>query len=361
MTNLNWKSVSGYIIGRSHVSGEEPCQDRALNFDHGQVKGIVVCDGAGSCKHSEQGAIAVTQAIENVTPALFEQWYSAENAAQLMEAYFVDVLTVEQEKIPGSRLIDFSCTLLTVLVKDQRYLATHVGDGVICQLTNNEVSVLSHPENGFYANETYFVTMAPLGNHFRVYKGEMTAPHSFIAMSDGAAISFYINSKKLMEKENTTMLFEHLIENPVEVVQNEFPDFLKLVQKNTKDDCAIAILVSHDVNDNVKYDPFDDNYRSDVEYSDDDYEDKNYHQQFFEDFEDNDFLEIEVLPRQSWQTTAQKVKQEAQTNTAFTILAIEKAQEKEIEKKTQKIIYTPLKHKLKHTQTFRILSNDRGI
>jgi len=245
MPELNWKSVNGYIIGRSHVKYGEPCQDRALDFDNGSLRGIVLCDGAGSCKHSEQGAIAVTNAIANVTADQFDEWYQAEDTALLMEAYVLSVLEQEVQKIEGSTLLDFSCTLLTVLVKGAQYIAAHVGDGVICQRINHELSVLSHPENGRYANETYFVTMSPLADHFRVYKGEIDVPHDFMAMSDGASISFYINSKKMMEKENTTMLFEHLVENPVDVVKEELEEFLVVLQNNTTDDCALAILVSH--------------------------------------------------------------------------------------------------------------------
>ena len=250
MTNLKWKSVSGHIVGLGHVEHDEPCQDRSLSFENEHLTGIVVCDGAGSCKHSELGAIAVSEAIANVDVTQFDEWFEATDASLRIEAFLLDVLKKEQQKIDGAQLIDFSCTLLAVLVKGEDYLAIHVGDGVICQTTNNEVSVLSHPENGFYANETFFVTMAPLGDHFRTYKGKVQPQQGFIAMSDGAAISFYVYAQKEMQAKNTAVLFDYLMESEVAEAEEEFPNFLEMIRKNTNDDCAVAVLVEASSNSN---------------------------------------------------------------------------------------------------------------
>lgn len=387
MTNLNWKSVSGYIIGRSHVSYDEPCQDRALHFKNGDLDGIVVSDGAGSCKYSEQGAIAVTNAIATISSNQFTEWYEAENTAELMEAYLAEVLHELQQQEEGSALLDFSSTLLAVVVKGNQYLAAHVGDGVICQRINQDISVLSHPENGRYANETYFVTMTPLRHHFRIYKGEMTKPHDFMVMSDGAAISFYLNSKREMELTNTTTLFEHLAENTAEDVQAEFPDFLKLLQKNTQDDCAVAILVSHgaasnEVNDEAQQlssctvskedatgpqvvdenkqmiDPFDDNYEDQNLFDDDDYEDEAGLESYVEDTNEAEDDRLEkVLPRpvQAYEKTSSPQSKEADSS-------LQETGEKTSHQKTEsqayeeeKRSYVRLNQKVKATPLFKLL------
>ena len=190
--NLAWKAVSGYIRGLGHIEYDEPCQDRALSKQHDGMQIIVLCDGAGSCKYSEQGAITVTKAISNVTSTQFDEWYAASDTSILLERFILEKLEQEIKLIEGSTLLDFSCTILFAIVKDNQFLVGHVGDGVICKRYANELSVLSHPENGRYANETYFVTMTPLGDHFRIYKGEMEKPNDFLLMSDGAASSFYL-------------------------------------------------------------------------------------------------------------------------------------------------------------------------
>lgn len=271
MSELAWKAVSGYIRGLSHIEYDEPCQDRALNKQHDGMEIIVLCDGAGSCKYSEQGAIAVTNAMANVTSAQFDEWYTASDTSILLEQFLLEKLEQEVKQIQGSTLLDFSCTLLFSIVKENRFLAGHVGDGVICQRYANELSILSYPENGRYANETYFITMTPLGDHFRIYKGEIDKPIDFLLLSDGAAVSFYLAQNREMESENTLMLLDHLVENEIGEVGSELIGLLEIVRNNTSDDCAVAVMVSHQIGDittsfNMEDDDHDD---PDIRFNDD--------------------------------------------------------------------------------------------
>lgn len=271
MKELAWKAVSSYIQGRGHIEHGEPCQDRTVNFKNEDVIGIVLCDGAGSCKYSEQGAVTVTELFTTITNEQFDFLYNTDNSSEWIQQYVVEALQQEIDKIENATLMDFSCTLLFSLVKGNQYLAGHVGDGVISLRVNNEITVLSHPENGRYSNETYFVTMSPLQQHFRIYKGQMTQPYDFMLMSDGAAISFYLSVEEKMEDENTRMLFNHLVENSEDMVEEELYELLKMVRKNTADDCAIAVLTSHtieQITQSIDGDTFEED-EDDYIYSDD--------------------------------------------------------------------------------------------
>ena len=41
----------------------KPCQDRAAGFVRGALAGVVLCDGAGSCAHSERAAQSMMEWI----------------------------------------------------------------------------------------------------------------------------------------------------------------------------------------------------------------------------------------------------------------------------------------------------------
>jgi len=245
--NLKWKAASGYVQGIGHVENNEPCQDRAIHIHDEELHGIVLADGAGSCRMGERGAELVVQTFLRYSKEKFDEWYQSENPDVVIEQFLLQVIDEETAKHEGTERMDFSCTVLFVLVKNNQYLAGHIGDGVIFQRINNELSVLSHPENGRYANETYFITMAPLYEHFRIYKGSIENHMDFMLMSDGAATSFYIHSDREIDKANTSILFNHLVENEEELVMKELPDLLELVKENTSDDCAIAVMTSHTI------------------------------------------------------------------------------------------------------------------
>lgn len=245
--NLQWKAASGYIQGLGHAEMNEPCQDRASGIHDGEMHAIVLADGAGSCRYSEKGAELVVQTLTEQSKSHFEEWYSAENSALLIEEFLIKRIDEEVAKYDQAERMDFSCTLLFVLVKDGRYLAGHIGDGVIFQRINNELSVLSHPENGRYINETYFITMSPLNEHFRTYKGEIEGYMDFMLMSDGAASSFYIQTDREIETSNTTVIFNHLVENDEQDVNSELAGLLEMIRENTSDDCSLAVLTSHTI------------------------------------------------------------------------------------------------------------------
>lgn len=53
---INAKVSAAYACGRHHTLTGTPCQDRTAGFVRGALAGVVLCDGAGSCAHSERAA-----------------------------------------------------------------------------------------------------------------------------------------------------------------------------------------------------------------------------------------------------------------------------------------------------------------
>ena len=65
--------------------------------------------------------------------------------------------------------------------------------------------VLSEPENGEYANQTYFITSDNAINHFRIYKNNLDKIRGFILMSDGSYESLFDKSSNMLTQANETM------------------------------------------------------------------------------------------------------------------------------------------------------------
>jgi len=86
----------------------------------------------------------------------------------------------------GVELSAFAATLVAAIVGPTGGWFLHVGDGVgVAELAGDGSTVLSLPENGEYANETYFVTGEAWADHLRMTP--IPGPVRVLAlMSDGA-------------------------------------------------------------------------------------------------------------------------------------------------------------------------------
>ena len=85
-------------------------------------------------------------------------------------------------------LHDFSCTLLGCVATRRGGCFFHIGDGFAIQQDAAGGSVLSRPENGEYADETYFVTDENWRDHLRLTPLPAPEPGCVIGlMSDGTA------------------------------------------------------------------------------------------------------------------------------------------------------------------------------
>jgi hypothetical protein len=105
------------------------------------------------------------------------------------------------------------CTLQFAAVKNGRYIAGHVGDGVIAALyqrgLTRRVEVLSHPENGGGPNVTFFVTDHNAEEHLRLTHGECRQLEGIIMMSDGPEEVLYSGAGGM--HPNTLKLFDNFV------------------------------------------------------------------------------------------------------------------------------------------------------
>lgn len=179
------RSAGAAVTGTSHTRNQQPCQDafEILIRTGGAV--ACVCDGAGSAARAEEGAQALAK---GVSVAL-----SREPGRCLQQAGAFDLVAgaiekVREELARKGELADFHATLCGVLMSREGTLVFHLGDGVIFGIDpdNWEDCVVSEPENGEFAETTWFFTLADWRQRLRVF----CAPPRYrcwFLMSDGAA------------------------------------------------------------------------------------------------------------------------------------------------------------------------------
>lgn len=248
MQKKPYKVACSRIVGRSHEATQTPCQDFVSARSSASMASMALADGAGSRPRSEIGAEVVVQAILKILSRQFDlidgMCASDPDAAkQYIHRHLINALN--QKAIQHGCSVDaLASTLLFVAHKGGRFIAGHIGDGVIAQVDmTGKPHTLSHPDNGEYANTTVFVTDASAISKFRLFCGASDVNLAgFALMSDGCAESLYDKktgnpataiakllawNTMLSRKKMTTILATHLEQ---------------MFSQKSSDDCSLAIL-----------------------------------------------------------------------------------------------------------------------
>lgn len=121
----------------------------------------VVSDGAGSARYGKIGARVICETLCDLLIAA-----PSTNLRQKV----IDAIGVARDKLMLHRLnktknefglIDFAATLVGVVYDSRGGLFFHIGDGagIALPAKNDMPAVISRPENGLFACETFFYTM----------------------------------------------------------------------------------------------------------------------------------------------------------------------------------------------------------
>jgi hypothetical protein len=167
----DWKYISASAVGTSHSRTGAPCQDsngcRVFTAGDGsQVLVAVASDGAGSASRSEEGSALACSLFLSEMEALFGEEGEGDVrqiGREFMEGWLTSFrreveLRAEHE---GLTARDFACTFLAAVVGDDCAAFAQIGDGVIVVPDPDELGEYNYvfwPEQGEYANQTYFAT-----------------------------------------------------------------------------------------------------------------------------------------------------------------------------------------------------------
>lgn len=239
-----WTSVNAKIKGISHIKSGTPCQDYNISCDNGDTYAIILSDGAGSALHSEIGANIVCESVKAYVFEDFEYLYNCD--AKEFKSRLIHRIRTRlgiAAKKHNSSKNDFASTLLFVAVNNNKFICGHLGDGIIGTIDNdNNAIALSLPENGEFANSTYFTTSKNYLYHLRIAKGCVDNIQTFFIMSDGSAECLFHKNSKQMAK--AVVLFnDWLKQYKKEEVAKAIGDNMKeIFTRYTNDDCSLSML-----------------------------------------------------------------------------------------------------------------------
>ena len=192
---MAWQVYAGAATGSSHLASGTPCQDAFAHARTDDVLVACVCAGAGSAARSHVGSSRFSRAVVDALAAR-----ATSEGVALCDAEPTDLaeavrLAISAERSALRELADeegvelnaFAATLVCAIVGPDGGWFLHVGDGIgAAELAVDGSPVLSLPENGEYANETYFVTGDAWSEHLRMTRIP-GAVRVLALMSDGAA------------------------------------------------------------------------------------------------------------------------------------------------------------------------------
>jgi hypothetical protein len=168
-----WKYISASVLGTSHGRTETPCQDsngcRVFTTKNGsEVLVAVASDGAGSSKRSEEGSALACSLFLQEMEILLGSDGSGE-VREISEEFVKNWLTSFQREVAlraeheELKPRDFACTFIAAIVGHDCAAFAQIGDGAIIVPSPEEPDEYCYvfwPQQGEYANQTYFATDA---------------------------------------------------------------------------------------------------------------------------------------------------------------------------------------------------------
>lgn len=157
---------SGWAHLKASVQGfRKPfLQDAHDLVIEGEYALLIVCDGAGSLKHSKAGADFVVKHLSAKLLKLIKagEAFTQESWAVRSREYFIEASQALKSKSQSDRFnfADFGCTCVVVLAGPDFVACAHVGDGRAGYLDGSgHWRALMTPHKGALANSTVFMTM----------------------------------------------------------------------------------------------------------------------------------------------------------------------------------------------------------
>ena len=180
----HWLHAGASVVGQGHLTSDAPCQDKfqIKVSEDGEWLAVVVCDGAGSAEFAGIGATIASQYFCQELVKLAQELV-ARLPGEWINDFVIDCVLRVRDRIRAHANSDeirkYHCTLVAALVGPQGGFSVHVGDGAIVggtfappgsvpfvELGANVL--ISRPENGEYANETFFITEGAWVKHLRI-------------------------------------------------------------------------------------------------------------------------------------------------------------------------------------------------
>jgi len=161
---VTWRSVDGSAVGTSHLESNVPCQDRCVTatLGDGTIFVAALADGAGSAACAERGADLVCAALlDAVAQSVNGSHDLGALDDETVRAWFAAARErIVAEAAGGDRDVrEYAATALLCVAGDDHTICAQLGDGgIVVRDAAGDYTVAIWPENGEYANQTFFIT-----------------------------------------------------------------------------------------------------------------------------------------------------------------------------------------------------------
>ena len=172
-------------IGRRHVADGNANQDnfRYTTIPEKRILVAAVSDGAGSASQSKLSSFnAVIHAVNVTTDELTKDATLEDGLRSGLEAAITAVHRMA-ERDPRHDINSYHATLILAAWTPEGVAAIQVGDGAAVVTTADGPKMLTIPQQGEYANETYFITM-PQASEIAFFNQTEDA-HALAIFTDG--------------------------------------------------------------------------------------------------------------------------------------------------------------------------------
>jgi hypothetical protein len=219
-----WEVTAASVRGPDHARERRPCQDASAWRAEGSRLVAAISDGASSAPMSREGArvcsAAVVEALSRLPLTPGEEEEQAVRAA--VEAAIADVrscLVCRLDRSGAGSLRDYCATVVGVWAEGQRGWLFQIGDGAAAAARAEAPadSVVSPPENGRFAEETFFFTDRAWRKHLRITP--FSARNLVVLASDGAGSFAFAPRWRGLEAEFVGPLARHLEGRPPAVAR----------------------------------------------------------------------------------------------------------------------------------------------
>ncbi|MDD1704481.1 MAG: protein phosphatase 2C domain-containing protein [Methanoregula sp.] len=188
---MRWKLTTSTVTGRAHTDRGETGQDynKAGTIRIGDVEFFIglAADGAGSTTEGGRGAeIACETVYEKIVATL----RTAGGLSDITDENIRGWITAGRDAIDTEaaaktkRLKDYACTILGAVAGERGALFFQIGDGAIVTGSGQEYRTIFWPEQGEYANTTFFVTDEQYLHRLQILHAE-SVPEEIALFTDG--------------------------------------------------------------------------------------------------------------------------------------------------------------------------------
>ncbi|MCK9632243.1 MAG: protein phosphatase 2C domain-containing protein [Methanoregula sp.] len=222
-----WKSTASSVTGRSHLDRSESGQDYSragsIRIADGEYFIGLAADGAGSTTEGGRGAEV---ACETVWGCIINCLRHDGDLLNISDDEIRGWVTTSRDAIAaeatgnGKRMKDYACTLLGAVTGNDHTVFFQIGDGAIVVSAGEDYQTIFWPEQGEYANTTFFVSDEAYLERLRILHAP-TSPTEIALFTDGLQNLVLSFSQKKAHAGFFRPLFEALRRDP----GNEFSDF----------------------------------------------------------------------------------------------------------------------------------------